>query len=64
MSHDEEEMPESPADRRMCYCGCWEEEHRADGTCKYCFEDDCAGFEYDEEGTIMALCEPDPDVPL
>ena len=47
---------------QLCYCGCRYEEHRADGSCMYCFEDDCGGFEYDEESTIMALCEP-PDVP-
>jgi hypothetical protein len=26
----------------------------------YCLEDDCGGFTYDEESTIMALCQPDP----
>ena len=48
---------------RLCYCGCEARQHREDGSCMYCFPDDCQGFEYDEEATIMALCEPPPDVP-
>jgi hypothetical protein len=62
MSASEEIEPE-PYQLRLCYCGCREEEHREDGSCMYCFEDDCGGFTYDEESTIMALCEPPPDVP-
>lgn len=48
---------------RLCFCGCPKTNHRWDGSCMYCFSEDCPGFEYDEESTIMALCEPPPDVP-
>ena len=50
------------SDFRLCFCGCPEDCHDDSGRCIYCSSDDCGGFTYDEEGTIMALVEPPPDV--
>ena len=42
--------------RRLCACGCWEQEHdEATGRCAFCSEADCDGFTYDDEGTVIAL---------
>jgi len=35
---------------KLCYCGCSEEEHEAEGECQYC-GDACPGWDYDEVGT-------------
>lgn len=39
----------------LCYCGCTRAEHNATtGRCEYCFEEDCGGFTYDHEMTVLA----------
>ena len=53
----EEIIPESDA-WHVCGCGCTRAEHdKVTGKCLYCFEDDCGGFEYDEEATVIAATE-------
>ena len=38
----------------LCACGCEKESHNTQaGRCRFCEE--CDGFTYDEEGTIMSL---------
>jgi hypothetical protein len=50
---DWEGCPEPAADR-LCSCGCWETEHDPSGICHFCGPDDCSGFTYDEEATLIA----------
>jgi hypothetical protein len=46
----------------LCGCGCMRADHDDSGRCMYYFEDDCGGFTYDEESTLLALSCP-VDVP-
>ena len=62
MSEPYEPEPSDPVSEfKLCYCGCEQQHHYEDGRCMYCFEDDCPGFEYDEEGTICALASAQDD---
>lgn len=65
MSEPYEDVESSfPENYKLCFCGCtWQEHDETTGKCLYCFEDDCGGFEYDEEGTVCALALMPPDVP-
>jgi hypothetical protein len=45
---------------RVCRCGCWESEHRPDGSCKYCDGEDelfgspiCKKFVFDPDATEL-----------
>lgn len=40
-------------DIRLCHCGCNESSHTLRG-CRYCSRDQCDGFVYDEEATILS----------
>lgn len=51
----EDEFEDLPTDIRLCSCGCNEQEHDDHGRCCYCGPEDCGGFTYDEESSLMAL---------
>jgi len=38
----------------LCFCGCTRNDHDPSGRCRFCFSDDCGGFEYDHESTCIA----------
>jgi hypothetical protein len=51
--YEPESVDESQWD--LCFCGCTRAEHdEQTGMCLYCFEDDCGGFEYDHDSTVIA----------
>lgn len=39
---------------RLCSCGCPEENHGL-SSCDFCSAEDCQGFTYDHESTMLAL---------
>jgi hypothetical protein len=48
---------------RLCACGCSEAEHDEAGRCVYCGSEDCGGFTYDEDATIVMLAIGDEYTP-
>ena len=50
---DPDELEERAPWTRLCACGCLEAEHDATGRCLFCGSEDCGGFTYDPEGTLL-----------
>jgi hypothetical protein len=55
-------MQNDPFDVYLCTCGCFEADHKLSGECCYCGPEDCGGFTYDEDATLLYLAGP-PEEP-
>lgn len=55
-----EPYDDDPAEEiRLCGCGCDASDHTLPArVCRYCGPEECGGFTYDEEASILALILP------
>jgi hypothetical protein len=58
LNFDDLDLWERP-DLRLCACGCSAAEHDDAGRCRFCGAEDCCGFTYDEEMTMLAVAAPE-----
>lgn len=52
---EDDEPPDIAMTMRLCACGCDEQEHHESGRCMFCGPEDCQGFTYDEETTLLVI---------